>query len=87
MRAWSFAAARHGDQKVPGSELPYITHVGAVAMEVLATLAVEELADPDLAVACALLHDTVEDTSTTASEIASAFGAAVAEGVLALSKD
>jgi len=87
MRAWHFAAARHNGQKVPGSELPYITHVGAVAMEVLATLAIDDVANPDLAVACALLHDTIEDTETTADEIAAAFGPAVAEGVVALSKD
>jgi (p)ppGpp synthase/HD superfamily hydrolase len=87
MRAWHFAAARHHGQKVPGSELPYITHVGAVAMEVLATLALDDVADPDLAIACALLHDTVEDTPTTAEELATAFGAAVAAGVVALSKD
>ena len=87
MRAWHFAAARHNGQKVPGSELPYITHVGAVAMEVLATIALDDVASPDLAVACALLHDTVEDTETTTDEIADAFGAAVADGVRALSKD
>ncbi len=87
MLAWHFAAARHNGQKVPGSELPYITHVGAVAMEVLATIAVDDVASPDLAVACALLHDTVEDTETTTDEIAAAFGVAVADGVRALSKD
>jgi protein-tyrosine phosphatase len=87
MRAWRFAATRHNAQKMSGSELPYVTHVGAVAMEVLATIAIEDFENPDLAVACALLHDTVEDTATTSDEIAAAFGAAVAEGVLALSKD
>jgi (p)ppGpp synthase/HD superfamily hydrolase len=55
-------------------------------MEVLATLALDDVADPDLAVACALLHDTVEDTPTTVDEISAAFGVAVAEGVRALSK-
>ena len=87
MRAWHFAAGRHLGQKVPSSELPYVTHVGAVAMEVLATLALEDFANPDLAVACALLHDTVEDTPTTVDEIATEFGAAVAAGVSALSKN
>ena len=87
MRAWHFAAARHNGQNVPGSDLPYITHVGAVAMEVLATIANDEVADPDLAIACALLHDTVEDTETTTDEIATGFGVAVADGVRALSKD
>ena len=87
MRAWHFAAARHNGQKVPGSELPYITHVGAVAMEVLATIAIDDVPSPDLAVACALLHDTVEDTETTTDQIADAFGIAGADGVRALSKD
>ena len=87
MRAWHFAATRHLGQKVPSSELPYVTHVGAVAMEVLATLALEDFAEPDLAVACALLHDTVEDTETTPEQIATEFGPAIAAGVSALSKD
>lgn len=87
MRAWNFASERHLGQKMPGSELPYVTHVGAVAMEVLATFALEDVADPDLAMACALLHDTVEDTKTTPEEVGAAFGPAVAAGVVALSKD
>lgn len=87
MRAWHFAATRHLGQKMNGSELPYVTHLGAVAMEVLATLAIERFDAPDLAVACALLHDTVEDTSTTADDITREFGEAVARGVVALSKD
>lgn len=87
MRAWHFAAARHVGQKVPSSELPYITHVGAVAMEVLATLALEDFTEPDLAVACALLHDTVEDTEATAGDIEREFGATIAAGVAALSKN
>lgn len=57
------------------------------SVEVLATLALDDVASPDLAVACALLHDTVEDTETTTDEIAEAFGVAVADGVRALSKD
>ena len=87
MRAWHFAAKRHAGQKMQGSDLPYITHVGAVAMEVLATIAVEDLANPDLAVACALLHDTIEDCGTTSDEIASEFGDVIAGGVMALTKD
>jgi (p)ppGpp synthase/HD superfamily hydrolase len=87
MRAWHFAATRHRGQTMSGSDLPYLVHLGAVAMEVLATIASEDVADPDLAVACALLHDSVEDTGTTPDEIADAFGDAVARGVVALSKD
>lgn len=86
MRAWHFAAARHNGQLVPGSDLPYVVHLGAVAMEVIGTLAIEPFEEPDLAVGCALLHDTLEDTSVTADEIAREFGQAVADGVLALTK-
>lgn len=86
-RAVRFAAERHAGQTVPGSELPYLLHVVQVAAEVMRGIAVEPLARPDLAVACALLHDTVEDTGTTVEEIAARFGEDVARGVAALSKD
>jgi (p)ppGpp synthase/HD superfamily hydrolase len=45
------------------------------------------LVDADLAATCALLHDTIEDTETTAAELEARFGAAVAAGVVALTKD
>lgn len=85
--ALRFAARQHLAQKVPGSELPYLVHVTSVAAEVIAALATTRLDDPDLAVECALLHDTIEDTGATYAEIADRFGAAVAAGVQALSKD
>jgi (p)ppGpp synthase/HD superfamily hydrolase len=50
-------------------------------------IAMEPVADPDLAVVCALLHDVVEDTGTSTAEVAARFGDAVARGVAALSKD
>jgi (p)ppGpp synthase/HD superfamily hydrolase len=45
------------------------------------------MADPDLAVQCALLHDVLEDTPATYAEVAARFGVAVADGVLALTKN
>jgi len=87
LRAARFAARAHLTQKYPGSELPYLLHVTTVAAEVMATLACEAAARPDLAVACALLHDTVEDCGVQADELAAEFGPEVAAGVLALSKD
>lgn len=86
-RALLFAARAHAGQTVPGSSLPYLTHVVTVAAEVIAALTVESFARPDLAVACALLHDTVEDTKVTRADVAAAFGEAVAAGVMALTKD
>jgi (p)ppGpp synthase/HD superfamily hydrolase len=91
--ALRFAAERHAGQKVPGSELPYLVHLTSVAAEVIAVLPDSGL-DGDLAVVCALLHDTIEDTAKTPDEkhalgthIAELFGPAVAAGVGALTKD
>lgn len=85
--ALRFAAVRHATQKVPGHDLPYLVHVVTVTAEVIAALPATPLADPDLAVICGLLHDTVEDTATTLDEVAAQFGPAVAAGVAALTKD
>ena len=96
MKSWSpdhylqaarFAARAHNAQKFPGSELPYLLHVTTVAAEVMAALAREPAARPDLAVICALLHDTVEDCGVQVDALRDEFGADVAAGVLALSKD
>lgn len=87
LRALRFAAAAHGAQKVPGSDLPYVVHVCAVAAEVIAALGHEPHDDPDLGVACALLHDVVEDTAVPIAAVAAEFGSAIAAGVLALTKN
>jgi (p)ppGpp synthase/HD superfamily hydrolase len=86
-RAYRFAAEAHQGQKYPGTELPYLLHVGLVCMETLAALGVERERDGDLALQCALLHDTIEDTPTTYEQLRDNFGAAVADGARALSKD
>jgi (p)ppGpp synthase/HD superfamily hydrolase len=84
--ALHFAAAAHRDQRFPGKDLPYLVHVVAVAAEVIAALPDEAPDRPDLAVQCALLHDTVEDTDASLDELAARFGPDVAAGVDALSK-
>jgi (p)ppGpp synthase/HD superfamily hydrolase len=91
-QAWEFACLAHHGQKLPGSELPYAGHVAAVAMEVARAIATRQTSAapverPDLAIQCALLHDTVEDTQTSLETIAAEFGPDVARGVAALSKD
>jgi (p)ppGpp synthase/HD superfamily hydrolase len=86
--ALTFAAKHHLGQTVSGpAGLPYLLHVGSVAMEVVAALSSEPAADAELSVLCAILHDSIEDTEVTHAVVAEAFGAAVADGVLALSKD
>jgi len=86
-KSLKFAAEAHKDQRMPGTDLPYVVHVSLVAMEILAALAAEEVDRPNLAVQCALLHDCLEDTYVVYDEIVSQFGSYVADGVLALSKD
>jgi (p)ppGpp synthase/HD superfamily hydrolase len=56
-------------------------------MEIIAALSQESGYDGDLAIQCALLHDTIEDTDTTYAQIKSTFGIRVADGVQALSKN
>lgn len=85
--AWRFAARAHEGQREPVDSLPYILHLGSVAMETMGGLREEPGLDEDLAVQCALLHDVLEDTRVPYDELAVAFGDEVARGVLALSKN
>ncbi len=87
LRAFLFAAEAHNTQKYPGTKLPYLVHVSLVAMEVMSAVAAGEECDADLAVQCALLHDTIEDADITHSRLEREFGLQVADGVQALSKD
>ena len=84
-KAWFFASRVHKEQFYPGEKLPYITHIGNVMMEVMAVSS--RLENPELAIMCAILHDTIEDTSTTYADIEKEFGKAVADGVMALTKN
>ena len=85
--AIKYAGTQHQDQKVPGSNANYLLHLSNVAMEVM--MAHHATPDFDLAYAIqlAILHDTIEDTSSTFLEIQELFGDEVAEGVQALTKD
>ena len=87
LEAIRFAAEAHAAQTVPGTKLPYLLHVTSVAMEVIAAFRTESEHDQELAVGCALLHDVIEDTERTVDQVRAAFGNAVANGVLALSKN
>jgi (p)ppGpp synthase/HD superfamily hydrolase len=87
IKAYRFAAQAHQGQIYPGTGLPYIMHLSFASMEILGALSVESGHDGDLAVQCALLHDSIEDTAATYADLASIFGIKVADGVQALSKD
>ncbi|MFP5237748.1 MAG: RelA/SpoT family protein [Acidobacteriota bacterium] len=81
-KAWDFCVRHHSGQTRASGE-PYIIHPLEVA-EVLAEMKLDSTA-----IAAALLHDSVEDTSATTEEIAAAFGDQVAhivEGVTKIDK-
>lgn len=86
--AMRFAAEAHREQRMLGPEgFPYTVHLAMVAMELTAALAAERVESPDLALQCALLHDVLEDTRVTPGELTARFGAQVAAGVQALTRD
>ncbi|HWI64932.1 MAG TPA: HD domain-containing protein, partial [Symbiobacteriaceae bacterium] len=67
-------------QKRKGTETPYIVHPVGVAM-----LLAQAGCRPEV-VAAGLLHDTIEDCGVTASQLASEFGAEVADIVVGCSE-
>jgi len=84
-KAWFFASRVHKEQKYPGENLPYLTHLGNVMLEVMGIASTLENAE--LAICCAILHDTIEDTEVTYEEVKKEFGTLVADGVIALTKN
>lgn len=88
-QAIRFATVKHleKNQLVPGTNLPYVVHLSNVAMEILMAAPHSPNFNLDYAIQLALLHDTLEDTSTTFAEVSTEFGDAIARGVLALTKN
>lgn len=87
IRAFSFAAQAHREQKLPGTDYPYLYHISLVCMEIIAALNSEKGRDGNLAIQCALLHDVLEDTDMSFEQLRSEFGSEVANGVKALTKN
>lgn len=84
LSASNFAAYKHRDQQRKGADaVPYINHPIAVA-----NLLINEagVTDP-VTLAAAVLHDTIEDTKTTAQELDRAFGPEVAGVVVEVTDD
>lgn len=84
-----FATTKHMEQgqKVPGTDLPYVVHLSNVAMEIIIAASNSENFNLGFAVQVALLHDIIEDTSTTYEEIENKFGDDIAKAVSALTKN
>jgi len=83
----SFANHAHRKQLLPGSDLPYVSHLCNVCMEAVHAVLQSGHEDIDLVMQYALLHDTIEDTDVTYDELKKQFSQQVADGVLALTKN
>jgi len=83
LHAFTFAAAKHRTHKrKDADQTPYLNHLVAV------THALTEVGASDLpTIIAAILHDTIEDTDTTAGELEHHFGAEVRDLVLELTDD
>ena len=84
IRALAFAAQKHRDQRRKDiNTSPYINHPIALA-DVLCN---EGNIDDDITLCAAILHDTIEDTETTESELRETFGNDVCNIVVEVSDD
>ncbi len=83
-KAVAFAADKHRHQRRKDADAsPYINHPIK-----LANVLANEGGIDDINVLCAaILHDTIEDTETTAEELEAAFGAKVASVVMEVTDD
>src|SRR5690242_15073750 len=82
-KALSFAAEAHRNQRRKGAaQEPYINHLIEVLDLVVQTTRIDDM---DILIA-AVLHDVVEDTSTTYGDIAESFGERVA-GIVSENSD
>ncbi len=88
---WQLVSKLHDGQKYGGTNegerVEYINHIGSVVFEVLNAVRLTENMNADLAVKCAMLHDTIEDTALNYEKVNDLFGSQVASGVLALTKN
>ena len=78
LQALEFASLKHRDQRRKDADAsPYINHPIALAN----VLAGEGGVTDDVVLVAAILHDTLEDTQTTAAELREHFGEKIAEVV------
>ena len=82
--AFEFAAHKHRDQRRKDVDAtPYINH----PIQLAGLLAREGGVTDPVILAAAILHDTVEDTETTAAELEREFGPAIATMVMEVTDD
>lgn len=82
-RAASFASYKHRHQLRKDGKTPYVSHTFRVCLTLSAGFGCRD----EVALAAALLHDTIEDTTTDYDDLAKAFGVAVADVVASVTKN
>lgn len=89
--AWQLASRLHDGQKYggqnDGEQIEYLNHIGSVTFEVLNAISQNKEMNASLAIKCAILHDTIEDTEQSYQDVKKLFGEEVADGVMALTKN
>jgi (p)ppGpp synthase/HD superfamily hydrolase len=83
LEAISFAARAHQGQLRKDQRTPYASHVFRVCLIVRQIFGIEDAS----VLTAAVLHDTIEDTTTDFDDLANEFGPEIAGWVSALSKD
>lgn len=83
LEAAAFAARAHRGQLRKDGETPYVSHVFRVCLIVRDLFGIVD----QRVLTAALLHDTVEDTTTDFDDVEEHFGADIARWVALLSKD
>ena len=81
--AVAFAARAHRDQLRKDGKTPYVSHVFRVCLVLRDLFRVADLA----VLTAAVLHDTLEDTTTDFDDLEESFGKEIAGWVATLSKD
>ncbi len=88
---WQLVSRLHDGQKYggpkEGEKIEYLNHIGSVTFEVLKAIEHTTGMNARLAISCALLHDSIEDTPFSYEQVKELFGAEVADGVMALTKN
>lgn len=88
---WQKVSILHSGQTYGGQKknekIEYINHIGSVVFEIINASKNTSDFNADLAVKCAFLHDTIEDTNFSIEDLEKEYGQEVKAGVLALTKN
>jgi (p)ppGpp synthase/HD superfamily hydrolase len=88
---WQKVSILHNGQTYGGQnknqKIEYINHIGSVVFEIINASKNTPDFNFDLAIKCAFLHDTIEDTDFPIEDLEKEYGKEVKEGVLALTKN